>query len=141
MRGRRPGKALRWLIVILAITVCGFIIAEVSLTPALLAMAEYEARITGVEAIYRAIERQIGGNIAYTDLMKIGCTADGRVSYVQADYARIDTLVAQAVGGRPNGAGQHGGAPLGDSQGRRSGPDSLPPMVPSCPLPFIRSVL
>lgn len=98
MRGRRPGKALRWLIVILAITVCGFIIAEVSLTPALLAMAEYEARITGVEAIYRAIERQIGGNIAYTDLMKIGCTADGRVSYVQADYARIDTLVVQAVG-------------------------------------------
>ena len=107
---------MRWLIVILAITVCGFIIAEVSRTPALLAMAEYEARITGVEAIYRAIERQIGGNIAYTDLMKIGCTADGRVSYVQADYAQIDTLVAQRSG-PSKWSWPAWRAPLGDSLG------------------------
>lgn len=94
---KRKRSALLRVAIVLLIPIVLFLWADNNLRPVILTMAEARARVMGVKAMNDAVFEVIGKEEIYSDLMSVVLDANGRVSMMQANTARMNELSTEAV--------------------------------------------
>lgn len=96
LRYRGLKKIYLYIVVGIVVILLGFIIIEKGIKPTVIAMSEARVEHMATIAMNNAVERTLGSDIKYTDLVNILTDNNGNITMIQANTVRMNSLAAEA---------------------------------------------
>lgn len=94
-RRRKASKGLFFFIVILLVlTIYGFILVDRNIKPSILAMSEVKARMIATQAINDAVTEKIKNDIDYKDLIFVKTDNEGKVTLMHANTVLMNSIAS-----------------------------------------------
>ncbi|MEX2355666.1 MAG: sporulation protein YunB [Thermaerobacterales bacterium] len=96
MGRNRNGRSVLAVILLVAVitAAASLLVFERTMAPVLVALAERQAEIMGVETVSRALNRHIADEVAYEDLIDLKLDQSGQVAFMQLNTTSIHRIVA-----------------------------------------------
>lgn len=90
-------RVLRRLLLVFLLLLALYLLIQKSLTGVILDTAHAKAYALAVDTMNAAVQRSMGGGVAYEELIAVRTDAQGRVTMLQANTARMNELAASVA--------------------------------------------
>lgn len=90
-------KVFITIIILLVLSIYGFILVDKNIKPTVLAVSEVQARKTATQAINEAVKNKIKDDIKYKDLIFVNYDKDGKVTMMQANTIMMNSIASDVA--------------------------------------------